>query len=121
MIPHSDNGGFIPGMNLPYFYIPFFEKERPDMICLDESNSRHIVQVLRMEPGEDLHLTDGKGTLLTASIREAHKKRCLVSVRSTVTLPPPARIVSIAISPLKNAPRFEWFLEKATEIGVTAI
>lgn len=107
-------------MNLPYFYTPSFENDHPEM-DLDEDTSRHIVQVLRMGTGEDLQLTDGKGTLLTATITTAHKKKCRVTVRSAEFLPPQDRKVSIAISPVKNASRFEWFLEKATEIGVTEI
>jgi 16S rRNA (uracil1498-N3)-methyltransferase len=107
-------------MNLPYFYIPSFDKDHPEM-DLDEDTSRHIVQVLRMGAGENLQLTDGKGTQLTATITAAHKKKCHVNVETVTLLPPPERQVSIAISPLKNASRFEWFLEKATEIGVSEI
>jgi 16S rRNA (uracil1498-N3)-methyltransferase len=107
-------------MSLPYFYIPVFDKERAD-VYLDEDNSRHIVQVLRMGSGKDLHLTDGKGNLFVATIAEANRKKCRVIIKSTTFLPPPQRKVTIAISPLKNASRFEWFLEKATEIGVGAI
>jgi len=107
-------------MNLPYFYISSHEPGQPE-IDLDEDNSRHIVQVLRMEVGDEMRLTDGKGALVTAGIAEAHKKRCRVAVRSVELLPPPAQKVAVAISPLKNASRFEWFLEKATEIGVAEI
>jgi 16S rRNA (uracil1498-N3)-methyltransferase len=107
-------------MSLPYFYISVYDKGQPD-ICLDEDNSRHIVQVLRMGAGKELHLTDGKGALLVATIADAHKKKCRVVVTSATVLPPPGRKVTIAISPPKNASRFEWFLEKATEIGVGEI
>jgi 16S rRNA (uracil1498-N3)-methyltransferase len=107
-------------MSLPYFYIPAFDKQQLE-IDLDEDNSRHIVQVLRMGVGEEIRLTDGRGALLTAGIVEAHKKKCRVTVRSVEFLPPPGRKVTVAISPLKNASRFEWFLEKATEIGVAEI
>lgn len=107
-------------MNLPYFYIPSFQPEQPE-IDLDEDNSRHIVQVLRMVAGEEMCLTDGRGGLVMANIVEAHKKKCRVTVRSVEFLPPPERRVTLAISPLKNASRFEWFLEKATEIGVAEI
>lgn len=107
-------------MALPFFYIASYTPDEQEIV-LDEVNSRHIVQVLRMAPGEPLQLTDGKGALLTAAILDDHKKKCRVTIRSTTVLPPPARRVTIAISPLKNASRFEWFLEKATEIGVTAI
>jgi len=107
-------------MSLPYFYIPAFDKQQLE-IDLDEDNSRHIVQVLRMGVGEEIRLTDGRGALLTAGIVEAHKKKCRVTVRSVEFLPPPGRKLTVAISPLKNASRFEWFLEKATEIGVAEI
>lgn len=105
---------------LPYFYLSVFDRTRKE-IELDEDNSRHIVQVLRMREGQDLLLTDGKGHLLTATITGATKKKCRLSVRSVAEIPPPGRKVAIAISPLKNASRFEWFLEKATEIGVSEI
>lgn len=88
---------------------------------MDEDNSRHIVQVLRMTMGEQLRLTDGKGALLTAEIVDDHKKKCRVIIRSAAILPSAERSVTIAISPLKNASRFEWFLEKATEIGVSTV
>lgn len=107
-------------MSVPFFYISSFEKDHPE-IDLDEDNSRHIIQVLRMKAGEALKLTDGKGALLNAVIMEAHRKKCRVGIRSVEFLPPPERKVFIAISPLKNSSRFEWFLEKATEIGVSGI
>lgn len=105
---------------LPYFYHSS-AGAAGDELLLDEDNSRHIVQVLRMKPGEPLRLTDGKGALLTAIIVDDHKKKCRVRVESATHQAPPERQVGIAISPIKNASRFEWFLEKATEIGVHAI
>jgi 16S rRNA (uracil1498-N3)-methyltransferase len=105
---------------LPYFYHPSAGLAG-DELLLDEDNSRHIVQVLRMRQGEKLQLTDGKGTLLTAGIIDDHKKRCLVRIESAIHQAQPERNTGIAISPLKNASRFEWFLEKATEIGVRVI
>jgi 16S rRNA (uracil1498-N3)-methyltransferase len=107
-------------MALPIFYTASHEPGAPE-IQLDEENSRHIVQVLRMGTGEELQLSDGKGVLLTVAIAAANKKKCIVAVRSAINLPPPERRVSIAISPLKNISRFEWFLEKATEIGVSEV
>jgi len=107
-------------MALPFFYIPSYDPGDSE-ITLDEDNSRHIVQVLRMRPGEAVQLTDGKGALLTAAILDDHKKKCRVQVRAVDTQAPRPKQVSLAISPLKNASRFEWFLEKATEIGVSGI
>jgi 16S rRNA (uracil1498-N3)-methyltransferase len=105
---------------LPFFYIPVFDKNQQELI-LDEDNSRHIVQVLRMQPGQPLQLTDGKGALLTALVLDANKKKCRVSIDTTTMIPAPGTATAIAISPVKNAYRFEWFLEKAAEIGVSEI
>jgi 16S rRNA (uracil1498-N3)-methyltransferase len=107
-------------MALPFFYLSSYDNTATELI-LDEDNSRHVVQVLRMQPGEALQLTDGKGSLLTAVIVEDHKKKCRVRIESAISQPPPKRKVVVAISLLKNASRFEWFLEKATEIGVSSI
>lgn len=91
-----------------------------DGITLDEDNSRHAVQVLRMQKGEALILCDGKGTQFTGIIAEAHKKQCSITISSKSTQPPPFP-KAIAISPLKNPSRFEWFIEKAVELGITDI
>jgi 16S rRNA (uracil1498-N3)-methyltransferase len=106
-------------MALPFFYKETIE-DAAGMV-LDEATSKHIIQVLRMRAGEQLQLTDGKGNLLTAEITDDNRKRCGVKTVSLVKIPPPGRTITIAISPVKNASRFEWFLEKATEIGVAAI
>jgi 16S rRNA (uracil1498-N3)-methyltransferase len=74
-----------------------------------------------MQKSELLNLTDGKGNLLTAEITGDHKKRCKVQIVETSNQPPATRKISIAISLLKNSARFEWFLEKATEIGINEI
>ena len=107
-------------MALPFFYIESYDPAATE-VTLEEDNSRHIVQVLRMQRGDSLQLTDGKGAVLTAEIIDDHKKKCRVSIRSSISLSPPERNVTIAISLLKNASRFEWFLEKVTEIGVSAV
>ncbi len=105
--------------------LPFFYKEdiisNTKAITLDEDTSKHVVQVLRMQNGEQLQLTDGKGNLFTAEITDAHKKHCTVKVLTTAGQQRPTNNITIAISLVKNNSRFEWFLEKATEIGVTEI
>ncbi len=106
-------------MALPFFYIDNYAGEK--QLVLDEDTSRHVVQVLRMKAGEQINLTDGKGKLLTCEIKEAQKKHCVVEVRETKNEKPKTKNITIAISLLKNANRFEWFLEKATEIGVSEI
>ena len=106
-------------MALPFFYISQYNNEK--QLMLDEDTSRHVVQVLRMKEGEQLSLTDGRGNLLFCEIKEAGKKSCLVEVKSIQNQKPTIKNISIGISLLKNSSRFEWFLEKATEIGVTEI
>jgi 16S rRNA (uracil1498-N3)-methyltransferase len=107
-------------MAAPFFYIDSYTPGQQE-IMLDEDNSRHVIQVLRMRPGEALRLTDGKGALLDAVILDDHKKKCRVAVKNSAAEPTHTNKVTIAISPVKNTARFEWFLEKATEIGVSTI
>jgi 16S rRNA (uracil1498-N3)-methyltransferase len=107
-------------MSLPYFY----EQEILPVsshFTLSEDSSKHCIQVLRMKTGALLQLTNGKGTLYKASIASEDKKKTIVLIEEIVSVPPPSQKISIAISLLKNAGRFEWFLEKATEIGVSEI
>ena len=105
---------------LPYFYEPSIQKNNTHFE-LSEATSKHCIQVLRMRAGESLHLTDGIGNLYTASIVEADKRKTVVKIDSVVHTPAPTKKVCIAIGLLKNTGRFEWFLEKATEMGVTKI
>lgn len=105
---------------LPFFYIKEFSPSS-DFIELDEINSKHIVQVLRMKIGDALHLTDGKGHLITAEISEDHRKHCIVKKTKVSFQPRQGRYISLAISLVKNVSRFEWMLEKVTEIGAQKI
>ena len=106
-------------MALPFFYVSQYNND--ELLLLNEDTSRHVVQVLRMKKGERMQLTDGKGALLTAAIVDDHKKICTVAIKEKVFQASNERSISIGISLLKNVARFEWFLEKATEIGVTEI
>jgi len=107
-------------MALHFFYIAEFDTSIKEIV-LDEDTSRHVVQVLRMKEGEKLNLTDGKGNLITAEVTDAHKKYCSVKIEATSHELRATRQITIAISLLKNTSRFEWFLEKATEIGISQI
>lgn len=107
-------------MPLPFFFIEEIP-EPGNFIALNEETSKHVVQVLRMKTGEPLLLTDGKGHLLTCEISDDHKKKCVVKIREIKFKEQGTRKISIAISLLKNASRFEWFLEKATELGISEI
>jgi len=107
-------------MSLVRFYAPQLEVSSPVM-TLDEQTSKHCVQVLRMREGDSLLLTDGRGLTITATIRTPHKRSCEVTLLNPVFEGRQGPEVYIGISPIKNTSRFEWFLEKATEIGVTGI
>jgi 16S rRNA (uracil1498-N3)-methyltransferase len=105
-------------MALPFFYVEDLESSS---LVLDEDTSKHVVQVLRMEKGEKLLLTDGKGKKAEAEIVDDNRKRCGVLITSVQREKEKPHRVAVAISLTKNASRFEWFLEKATEIGVSEI
>jgi 16S rRNA (uracil1498-N3)-methyltransferase len=107
-------------MTLPFFYINEYNTSQKEIV-LDEDTSRHVVQVLRMKEGVKLNLTDGKGNLITAEITDAHKKHCAVKIIDSRSTSHISQKITIAISLLKNTNRFEWFLEKATEIGISEI
>jgi len=105
---------------LPFFYhqpLP----ESPGTLLLDEATSRHCVQVLRMQAGAQMLLTDGEGGKATATILAPDRKKCLVRVAALHhTLRRPV-CLSIGIALTRNKARNEWFLEKATELGVEHI
>jgi 16S rRNA (uracil1498-N3)-methyltransferase len=105
--------------------LPFFYKEDINLttteVVLDEATSKHVVQVLRMKNGEQLQLTNGKGVLFTCEIKDDNRKKCVVKIIQKSEIANRKSAITIAISLLKNTTRFEWFLEKATEIGVTEI
>jgi 16S rRNA (uracil1498-N3)-methyltransferase len=107
-------------MALPFFYIESIDVNTKEIV-LNEDTSKHIINVLRMKTDEQLQLTDGKGNLITAAIKDAHKKHCSVTVINSQLMASHPRHITIAISLIKNASRFEWFLEKAAEIGVGKI
>src|ERR1700738_1151160 len=106
-------------MNLPFFFLDKIDLSQ-DQVSLDEETSKHLA-VLRMKEGEKILLTDGRGGLLECSLDQVHKKHAQVKVLGRSKKPREPREVTIAISLLKNNARFEWFLEKATELGINTI
>lgn len=107
-------------MPLPFFYTDEIKTSATQFV-LNEETSRHVVQVLRMQHGEYLLLTDGNGNLFNAEIIDDSRKKCAVKILSVSTQPPPTKKNTVAISLVKNSTRFEWFIEKATEIGINEI
>ena len=89
---------------------------------LDETESKHCVRVLRLEKGDEITLVDGRGGFFTAEITDPNPKRCAVTViKSELNFGLRNFQVQVAIAPTKNIERIEWFLEKATEIGINRV
>ena len=89
---------------------------------LSEEESKHCVRVLRMRVGDELHLTDGRGTLYRCKVVDDNAKRCTVEIVDSI--PEYEKMsyeLSLAVAPTKNIDRYEWFLEKATEVGITEV
>jgi len=87
-----------------------------------QDESKHIVKVLRLKEGDSIHITDGKGNLFISEIVEADIKNCKVKVTSKRSEQGKRDFtVHMAVAPTKNIKRFEWFLEKCTEIGIDEI
>jgi 16S rRNA (uracil1498-N3)-methyltransferase len=107
-------------MALPFFYIGNAGTTGSSLELIEET-SRHIAQVLRMQNGDPLQLTNGEGVLYTATITDNNKKKCVIKITDHVSVPGPQKRITVAISPIKNNNRFEWFLEKAAELGVAVI
>jgi 16S rRNA (uracil1498-N3)-methyltransferase len=105
---------------LPLFYSPQL-KSGSQELQLDEETRRHVVTVLRMQSGEQIELTNGQGLSAMATIVVADKKKLLVGTNQLVEHPVPIRKLSLGVALLKNASRFEWMLEKVTEIGIQQI
>lgn len=107
-------------MDIPFF----FEADlpaNPVHFTLSPETSKHCIQVLRMQPGESIVLTNGAGLKYDAVILNADKKQTVVTLSNPVFLPRPEPVTTIAISFVKNPARMEWFLEKAAETGVSAV
>ncbi|WP_179317751.1 16S rRNA (uracil(1498)-N(3))-methyltransferase [Winogradskyella undariae] len=87
----------------------------------DKDESRHIVKVLRKTIGDTLQITNGKGWLFEAELTLADQKKCSVKILSKSLQPKRNYNLHLAVAPTKMNDRYEWFLEKATEIGIETI
>jgi 16S rRNA (uracil1498-N3)-methyltransferase len=86
-----------------------------------EVESKHVAKVLRKNVGDILNLTNGKGQLITAKLSLVSPKSCVVKLLEIKNIPVPKTAIHMVVAPTKNTSRFEWFLEKATELGVYKI
>jgi len=93
-----------------------------DTYQMSEEESKHASRVLRLQIGDEVVLTDGKGNWMPSEIVDNHPKRCMLKVK--VRLSNYKKLgydLHMAVAPTKNINRFEWYLEKATEIGIARI
>ncbi len=102
------------------FYNPSLDNSFKQFFFTPEE-SKHIIKVLRKKEGDILHITNGKGFLFEAKIITADIKKCKAQLISQERTIPRLHSLHLAVAPTKMNDRFEWFLEKATEIGVTEI
>ncbi len=101
------------------FYIPGIDGNE---ILMNEVESKHAIRVLRLNQGDKVKIADGAGNFYTAEITEPNPKKCKLSViRIQKEYEKRPFYLHMAIAPTKNIDRFEWFLEKATEIGIDEI
>lgn len=102
------------------FYQPELN-ENSTQCVFDKIESRHIAKVLRKKEGDILNITNGFGWLFNAKIVSSNFKQCIAVIESKSYHPTPEYKLHLAVAPTKMNDRFEWFLEKATEIGITSI
>lgn len=102
------------------FYNPLLDNNS-NQFSFNKEESKHIVKVLRKKVGDDLQITNGKGLLFTAEIIVSDMAMCKARIISKQKKHPKMHRLHIAVAPTKNTDRFEWFLEKATEIGIHEI
>lgn len=102
---------------MQHFYAPDIV---PPLHTLSEEESKHCIRVLRLQRGKFIHITDGRGNLFCCEIIDDNPRHCTVRVVDTHTEYEKMPYgLTMAVAPTKNSERFEWFLEKATEVGVT--
>ena len=88
---------------------------------LSEEESKHCSRVLRKRKGDQIDITDGKGTFYSAELSEVSPKKCTFNILSSQTFKRSGYSIHIAIAPTKNIDRIEWFIEKSTELGIDKI
>lgn len=92
-----------------------------EFFSFDKEESKHIVRVLRKKENDIIHITNGKGFLFECEIVSALEKKCEVKIMGEEFFNPKDYHLHLAVAPTKMNDRYEWFLEKATEIGIHEI
>jgi 16S rRNA (uracil1498-N3)-methyltransferase len=105
--------------------LPLFYHDAPlqkgEELWPGEDTARHVVQVLRMQPGEQLQFTNGRGYRATATIQQVQKKKLGVWLDEVVYTDPASPQLHLCVAFTKNTSRNEWLLEKVTEMGIASI
>lgn len=96
-------------------------KNNSNTFSFDKEESKHIVKVLRKKEGDKIFITNGLGYLFESKIIIASEKKCEVKITKESYKQPDSFYTHIAVAPTKMNDRMEWFLEKATEIGIHEI
>ena len=105
---------------MEHYYAPQIS-DKNKLFELNEEESYHIINVMRYRIGSNLKLVDGKGNNYTVELFQIKNKKCILNITKKSTLKTQKPFIHIAISPTKKNDRFEWFLEKSTELGVSRI
>lgn len=101
------------------FYTPYISGE---VVILPEEESKHAIKVMRLAPGDAVNLIDGTGGFYEAVVTAANPKKCELKIKhSHQKFGSQPYHIHIAVAPTKNNDRIEWFIEKATEIGIDNI
>ncbi|WP_374465770.1 16S rRNA (uracil(1498)-N(3))-methyltransferase [Chryseobacterium sp.] len=99
----------------------FYGEIKDQKATINDEEQQHIVKVLRMKDGEDIHVTDGKGNLASGKLIIEGKKAGIEISEIKENLPEFNPRLHIAIAPTKNIDRIEFFVEKAVEMGISEI
>ena len=102
------------------FYSPTIS-ENEKLFVFDKEESKHIIKVLRKKESDILFVTNGLGYLFKTEIFLASDNKCTVTILSFEKQMPNTSYLHLAVAPTKMNERYEWFLEKATEIGIQEI
>lgn len=102
------------------FYNPEISAD-DSTVEFDKDESRHIHKVLRLNKGDKIQITNGLGYIFKAKIIDINPKSCVASILENKKIDPLPYSLHMAVAPTKLNDRYEWFLEKATEIGISEI
>ena len=103
---------------MDFFYTPEINDKN---YSFSKEESKHCIKVLRKKINDEIYLTDGKGNLYKSIITDNNSNNCKIEVIEKTKIKKDNYKIHIAINPTKNINRFEWFLEKVTELGIDEI